>query len=206
MLLVINAPSVEITTLTPALSRDAALSNSVAQLTAAMRRGDEDAYREFFRLFFHRLLAYLIVMTRGDEQLARDLLQQTLIKVAKHIRVFEDESILWRWLTLLARTAAIDHGRKSQRYSGFLQRFWNSRTPPPTAPADPEASFTEALADGMELLAPEDRSLLEKKYLDGISVKDLAMELNLSEKAVESRLTRARTKLKHQLLESLRHE
>src|SRR5688500_4037155 len=152
MLLVIKAPSVELGM--PSRAADACVPSAVAQLTGAMRRGDEEAYREFFRLYFHRLLAYLIVVTRGDEELARDLLQQTMIKVAKHIRVFDDEAVLWRWLALLARTAAVDNGRKSQRYFGFLKRLWNFRTSPP-APTENEHEFEDALSEQMQLLEPE---------------------------------------------------
>src|SRR5688572_32846120 len=98
--------------------------NEVARLTRLMQRGSEEAYREFFRFYFHRLQAYILVVTRGNEALARDLVQQTMIKVARHIRVFEEETVLWRWLTLLARTAAGDEGRKSQRYVAFPERGW----------------------------------------------------------------------------------
>jgi RNA polymerase sigma-70 factor, ECF subfamily len=203
MLLVIKAPSVDLGMTNR--TADAGVPNPTARLTSAMRRGDEDAYREFFQLYFHRLLAYLIVVTRGDEELARDLLQQTMIKVAKHIRVFDDEVVLWRWLALLARTAAVDHGRKSQRYFGFLKRFWNFRPPPP-ATNESDGAFEDALSAQMQLLEPEDRRILEQKYFDRSSVKEIAAELNLTEKAVESRLTRARAKLKQQLLERLRHE
>jgi RNA polymerase sigma factor (sigma-70 family) len=202
MLLVIKAPSVDLGMTNR--TADAGVPSATAQLTSAMRRGDEEAYREFFRLYFHRLLAYLIVVTRGDEELARDLLQQTMIKVAKHIRIFEDESVLWRWLALLARTAAVDHGRKSQRYFGFLKRFWSFRTPP--AADEEEREFESTLSEQMQLLEPEERRVLEKKYFDRSSVKEIAAELSLSEKAIESRLTRARAKLKQQLLERLRHE
>jgi RNA polymerase sigma factor (sigma-70 family) len=146
------------------------------------------------------------VVTRGDEELARDLVQQTMIKVAKHIRTFENEDILWRWVTLLARTAAVDHGRKLQRYFGFLQKFWAFRSAPPPAPPGEELVFEEALARGLELLEPGDRSLIEKKYFDELSVREIAIKLNLTEKAVESRLTRVRARLKQELLERLHHE
>lgn len=177
----------------------------VASLTAAMRRGDEEAYREFFRFYFHRLLGYLLVVTRGDEALSRDLLQQVLIKVAKHVRVFEEEQALWRWLTVLARTAAIDHSRKRNRYFGFLQRLWETRAED-REPAANEGAFEEALVCQLESLPAEDRQILSMKYLDGTPVRGIAATLNLTEKAVESRLTRARAKLKEETLKHLRHE
>ena len=188
---------------------EAAPPSETVRLTRAMQRGDEEAYREFFHLYFHRLLAYLLVVTRGQESLARDLVQQTMIKVAKHIRPFADEETLWRWLTLLARTAAMDEGRKSQRYFGFLERFWQNRSFPSNeidTPGVEENAFAELFTKEFEELDPDDRLILEKKYLEGLSVKSIAAELNITEKAVESRLTRARAKLKQTLVQKLRHE
>ena len=189
--------AVELTTVTPAETA----STDVARLTRLMRQGNEEAYREFFRLYFHRLLAYLLSITSGNEALAHDLVQHTMLKVARHVRVFEDEAIFWRWLTVLAHTAAVDEGRKSQRYFAFLERWWRARSNDP-AP-DHVDRVSQMLSAGLEHLEPEERLLLESKYLDQTSVRDIAAELGLGEKAVESRLTRARLKLKALLLKGL---
>ncbi len=205
MLLVINAPSVQVSTTERSVT--ATSPSAVAQLTAAMRRGDEEAYRRFFEAYFHRLLAYLLVVTHGNEELARDLLQQTMIKVARHIKPFDDEDAFWRWLIVLARTAAFDHGRKLKRYLGFLQRFWADRALVHETPGVPEEEcFHRAIDQQLPFLAPEDRDILEKKYIEELSVKEIATELNLTEKAVESRLSRTRAKLKELTLKQLRHE
>ena len=208
MLLVITTPSVQVSTTersTATLALASSASHPITQLTTAMHRGDEDAYRQFFDAYFHRLLAYLLVVTHGNEELSRDLLQQTMIKVAKHIKPFTDEDGFWRWLTLLARTAAFDHSRKSKRYFGFLQRFWQSRPLEPE-PHQSENAFEETALAQLQHLEAEDRLILEQKYISELSVKAIASTLNLSEKAVESRLTRARAKLKQLTLNQLRHE
>jgi RNA polymerase sigma-70 factor, ECF subfamily len=184
----------------------AAAPNETARLTRLMQRGDEKAYREFFKIYFHRLHAYLLVVTRGNEALARDLVQQTMIKVAKHIRVFEDEAVLWRWVTLLARTAAVDEGRKSQRYFAFLQRWWHGRDEAAESSSVQEDRFEVLVGAGLDQLEPEDRLVLEKKYWDECSVREIAAELGTSEKAVESRLSRVRAKLKARVMKGLNHE
>jgi len=56
------------------------------------------------------------------------------------------------------------------------------------------------------LLPQDERDLLEAKYLDGRSVRQIADMLQISEKAVESRLVRIRRKLKGQMLERLKDE
>jgi RNA polymerase sigma factor (sigma-70 family) len=55
-------------------------------------------------------------------------------------------------------------------------------------------------------LDPEDRVVLEKKYFEECSVREIAAELGTTEKAVESRLSRVRTKLKESVLKGLNHE
>lgn len=176
----------------------------VARLTRLMQRGDEEAYREFFQRYFHRLFAYLLVVARGNEQTARDLVQQTMIKVAKHIRVFDEEEPLWRWLTLLARTAAVDEGRKAQRYFSFLDRWRRQSSEPTEAPEVNDAVVDELLTSGIQTLENEDREVLTRKYFEGRSVREIAADLGMTEKAVESRLTRARTKLKENVLKGLK--
>ena len=61
--------------------------------------------------------------------------------------------------------------------------------------------------DKLAQLAAPDRALLEEKYFNGTDVRTLATQLNITPKAAESRLTRARAELRRQLLLALkRHE
>jgi RNA polymerase sigma factor (sigma-70 family) len=183
-----------------------AAARPIVDLTRRMSGADEAAYAEFFRLYYNRLFRYLLVITSGKEELAAELLQQTMIKVARHIRVFNDEAALWRWLTVLARTAAVDESRKSNRLLRFLDRFRLFTHNDSQAPAMPTNSFDSIFADHVDGLPEEDRSLLEKKYVEGLAVIEIAALFNTSEKAIESRLSRIRTKLKTNILKALEHE
>lgn len=58
---------------------------------------------------------------------------------------------------------------------------------------------TEALNWGLARLRPAQAELLESFYLDGQSVRDIARDRGLSERAVEGRLSRARKKLRKKL-------
>ena len=49
------------------------------------------------------------------------------------------------------------------------------------------------------LAPPEDRHLVEQKYIAGATIRELALNLKMTEKAVESLLTRSRLALKEQL-------
>ena len=185
-----------------------AASLPVVALTRGMVRGDEDAYRKFHEDYFARLFRYLLVVTSGDEDAAREALQSSLVRVVRHVKVFEDDARFWRWLTVLARSAFLDQTRKRRRYFAFLDRF-TEHTRGEAAGGDDgqaDARLLRLLDEQMLELPPDERNLVERKYLGRESVRDLAVSLHTSEKALESRLGRVRRKLKDAVLARLRHE
>ncbi len=179
----------------------------VPVLTTRMARGDEAAFREFFTRYFDRLLRYLLVVAQGREEVAREALQLTMLRVARHVRRFGSEAVFWSWLTVLARSAAVDEQRRRWRYASLLERFFRQTPEPVTPGADAaEAQLERRLAASLTTLPDDERHLLERKYLDGASMRELARELETTEKAVESHLVRVRRKLKQSLLARLNRE
>lgn len=173
-----------------------------------MAQGDETAYRTFYEAYFDRLSRYLLVVTAGDEEAAREALQSTLLRVVRHIKVFPSDAVFWSWLTVLARSALSDQNRRRRRYLAFLDRFtWHSRTQQ-AFPDDPEADARLAalLETNLGALPLDERRLVEAKYFERRSVREIAGDLSLSEKAVESRLVRIRQKLKTAILDGLTHD
>ena len=181
----------------------------ICRLTAALAAGDEEAFREFHTAYFDRLLRYLIVVTRGDEQAARDALQETFTRVVHHARRFDGEEKFWSWLTVLARSAAADGGRRRRSYWRLLTSYalsWMPSARPETETDAADERLQSLLLEGLNELRAEDRALIEGKYIHGASVRELAAQLKLTEKAVESRLSRARYRLREKLLERLKNE
>src|SRR5207302_7977830 len=83
------------------MSAEAQPAVDIAALTAGMAKGDEDAYRMFHELYFHRFLRYLLVVMGGREEAAREALQLSLLRVVRHIRKFDSEEALDRKSTRL---------------------------------------------------------------------------------------------------------
>jgi RNA polymerase sigma-70 factor (ECF subfamily) len=175
----------------------------IERLTRAMAAGDEDAFREFHEHYFDRLLRFLIVVAYGDEASAKDALQETYLRVARHVRCFPDEEIFWSWLTVLARSAARDGGRKKQSHwrllRDYAQALLTGGGMRPINGETEERDYQAMLENSLVQLTPLDRGLVEGKYFQGASVRELARTSRLTEKAVESRLLRARRQLKESL-------
>jgi RNA polymerase sigma-70 factor (ECF subfamily) len=178
----------------------------IARLTSRMAKNDEAAWRMFYELYFNRLLGYLLVVTAGREEAAREALQATLVRVVRHIRRFEAEPVFWSWLTVLARSSVVDAERKRSRYAALLERFFQSE--PAAEPADPETEgrLQRLLEKNLAGLGAADRVLIEQKYFNGASVRDIAADTGATEKSVESRLVRIRRQLRETILSALKHE
>jgi RNA polymerase sigma factor (sigma-70 family) len=190
----------------PAVTRPG---GEVLRLTTALAAGDEEAFRKFHASYFDRLHRYLLVVMRGDEEAARDALQETFTRVARHARPFEAEEKFWSWLTVLARSAAADAGRKRRSYWRLLTNYALSWMPSQAIQSETDGAdehLQSLLLEGLGGLRGEDRALIEGKYLRGASVRELAAQSNLTEKAVESRLARARRQLREQLFQRLKNE
>lgn len=183
--------------------------NDVVWLSRGLAGGDEEAFRQFHERYFNRLLRYLMVITRGDEEEAREALQETYLRVARHARPFEKEEVFWSWVIVLARSAARDRGRKQQSYWRLLARytrFWTSFGPDEPRGREADEQIRVLLNQSLKDLPSLDRKLVEGKYLQGASVIELANNSRMTEKAVESRLLRARRRLRETLLRKLSNE
>ncbi len=182
--------------------------SSTATLTGGLAAHDEEAFRQFHAAYFDRLLRYHLVIARGDEHVAQEALQETLLRVARHARRFDDAETFWSWLTVLARSAAADTGRKRNRYWRLIASYAHSLLPGTDLPAKDgaEEELDGLLVSSLSELPSAERAIVEGKYLRRASVRELASETGLTEKAVESRLLRARRLLREKILTKLRHE
>jgi RNA polymerase sigma factor (sigma-70 family) len=172
-----------------------------------MRNHEEAAFSEFYECYCDRLYRYLLVLTRGNEGLSRDLLQETMTKVMQRIRAFENEPQLWNWMAAIGRNTFIDWLRRIQRTPQMVPLFEVDAHQIAAKPADDSERTLFELLDGCLLdLEPPDRSLIEAFYLHDGSYQSLAEKQNSTAKAVESKLARLRQKLRAALFRRMRHE
>jgi RNA polymerase sigma-70 factor, ECF subfamily len=180
----------------------------ISSLTRAMVRGDETAYRLFYDTYFDRLLRYLLVVTGGNEEAAREGLQLTLVRVVRHVKRFETEEKFWSWLTVVARSALADESRKRRRYFSFLERFTRHQETNTLVAdnGDVDEQLRTLLDRQLTALPADEQRLVEQKYILHQSVREIADGQQTTEKAVESKLSRVRQKLRNAVVVELKNE
>ncbi|MCX8107611.1 MAG: sigma-70 family RNA polymerase sigma factor [Verrucomicrobiae bacterium] len=146
-----------------------------------------------------------LLFTRVDQVAPSDVVQDTLRRVARHAREFDNEETFWCRSCAIVRSTARDAGRKNNRHLGLII---NAQRYLPVNASDP-SQFEQCLEEPAERclnqLDPADRALVENKYLEHRTVRELAQHSHLTEKAVESRLYRLGQQLRMRLPELLRN-
>lgn len=159
----------------------------------AVLAGDAAAWRAWYVENFDPLAAYIRWRCGGLAALADDVIQETWLTAVRRLRSFDPaKGPFFGWLCGIAANAARNALRTRRRQ-------WKHTRP--LAPADDPAAATpdpaaiakaERVAAALAALPEHYEAVLRAKYLDGLTVEQIATQRGESPKAVESLLTRAR--------------
>jgi RNA polymerase sigma-70 factor, ECF subfamily len=152
----------------------------------------EQQWMSIYRETIHPLYGYTARRTGGNRELTEDVVQETYLRALDDWAHKSPPDCPLAWLKRVARNVLIDYLR---------QRKWDSRTaveeeagPVPQRPGGELASLEMVLA--MASLGRMKARVLEAFYYDGMSTREIAGELSMSERAVEGHLRRARRSLR----------
>lgn len=169
----------------------------------AIVRGDVNAFGQFYDSYSLRLYKLALLLTRGNEDLAKEVHQITMIKAARGFKRFQEECEIWPWLRQIARNTYLDHIRKET----VISRLRSLLSIEPTAPeALHEEVVYECLERALATLELEDSTLLNAAYFGNQTQNEIALALDKSPKAIERRLSRIRQELRAILLKELQNE
>jgi RNA polymerase sigma-70 factor, ECF subfamily len=159
----------------------------------AVLAGDVEAWRSWYSAYFDRLAEYARWHCGGLQDMADDVIQETWLTAVRRLQVFNpDKGAFFAWLCGIAANAARNRIRARRRQR---QRF-RSLSPNDDSPADlvdPVAiEKGERVAVALSSIPKHYEALLRAKYLDGMTVEQVAVSRGESTKTVESLLTRAR--------------
>ncbi|MBI4563107.1 MAG: RNA polymerase sigma factor [Planctomycetes bacterium] len=169
---------------------------------------DADA-GEFFLKFYPELFRRVSAITGASHADVDDIVQETFLQAWRDRRRFNGHASPLTWLNAIARNRAMDFNRRKrlQRHAGETLRgltHLDREDLPEEVLEDREvgARVRRALND----LPPEYTKLLLLRYLEDLSVPEIATRLHESEDAIESRLRRAREAFRKILQNEVRDE
>jgi len=182
------------------------LATTQLQLDRALAKrvgaGDAAAFDAFFREYFPRLFRFTMTRVGNDENLAEEVVQRTMCLVVRKMSSYRGEALLFTWLCQICRNelAAVfrKQGIEAERsvplednpaVQAALASLALDVGPEKSQSDDEVARFVRVT---LEFLPTRYACALEMKYIQGCSVDEIGERLNISSKAAESVLSRAR--------------
>jgi RNA polymerase sigma-70 factor (ECF subfamily) len=166
-------------------------------LVARLLRGDEDAFADFFDRNFAPLYRFALPRV-ADEEAAEEVVQTTLCRAVRGLAGYRGEAALLTWLTTICRREIATYFERLQKVPPMLElsddlpeirAALESLGSEPVVQRREVARLVQAVLDR---LPGRYGDTLEWKYIDGLTVIEIAERLALAPKAAESLLTRAR--------------
>jgi RNA polymerase sigma-70 factor, ECF subfamily len=171
---------------------------------AALARRDRAAWTQAFDRHGGDVYALIAYLVRGNQALAEELHQEVWLSAIDRIEQFSpDRGAMRDWLLAIARNCVREYYRRQQG-----RRTFASDDPATQAAidADEAALLPEDLLEQLErrdavraslILLPHDaREVLFLKYVSGLPVNEIATRTGRTPKAIESLLSRARSRLR----------
>jgi len=177
---------------------------TIQQMTQGIQNGDEAAFDLFYELYSDRMYRYLLVALRGDEDLAREILQEALLRVVRYMKPLPADENLWRYLAALMRSALYDFHRRAKKTQKVLDAAEQHAVV--DSGSSEEAALDqlrESLEHAMRTLSEDDRKLLEARYYDERSLRELSGNDASLAKSLSMKLHRLRRHLRDMLLRGL---
>ena len=166
------------------------------ELVLAVQNGDEAALETLYRRHLPSVWRYAYAQLAGDLHAAEDVVGETFLAAVREIgRLRPTGGSFGGWLIGIARHKIGTHRRRRRRGDVALGPQDEPADPADaSAPAAPleAGELRRAVGAVMDVLPDDQRQTLEWKYVDGLSVREIAHRLDRTEKAVEATLYRAR--------------
>ncbi|WP_374713669.1 RNA polymerase sigma factor [Symbiobacterium terraclitae] len=167
-----------------------------ATLVQQVKAGAEGAFDRLVGPHLARAYRTACLITQ-QEELARDALQEALVRAYLSLGRFRPGSPFYAWFVRIVVNEAIRQSRRGRREPALP-------LPEPVDPSGPEARLL-ALEERRELwaaigeLSADHRTVIVLRYFEEFSEAEMAAVLGVSPGTVKSRLNRARRALEQRL-------
>ncbi|MGX1930759.1 RNA polymerase sigma factor [Flagellimonas sp. 2504JD4-2] len=151
-------------------------------------------YDRYAKMVYNKCYGF----ARSEDE-AEDLTQDVFLQLFIKLKMFKGKSKFSTWLYSFTYNFCVNYVNRNK------QRKMSDKSIPVedseyklTAEVPDDSLFemkTNKLKEALELVSPEDKSILLLKYQDGASIKDLVTLMEIGESAVKMRLKRAKEKL-----------
>jgi len=179
-----------------------------AELIRCVQAGDQAALGMLYRRYLPALWRYAYGRLGGDRHAAEDTVSETFLAAIDGLHDLDPEGgSVYGWLIGIARHKLADRARlmnRADRAGAVLAAEQGGHDSGGNPHSDLEtAERRTRVAEAVDRLDDDHRLALQWKYLEGLSVREIAGRLGRSDRGAESLLYRARNALRQLLRDVL---
>lgn len=183
-------------------------------LVRKAQAGDRLAFDDLVRRYDRDVLRLALNLVHRSED-ARDIYQESFLRVYRNLHRFRFECSFYTWLYRIVTNVALDHLRRrtsrredqapvpDEAEGGGTRDFFD-RQPEQRAAANPEKRLLgeelgKRIQEAMKNLSPRERMVFEMKHYQGLRLRAIGDLLGTSEETAKNSLFRATRKLRASL-------
>jgi len=170
-------------------------------LMAAYVGGNERAFKELFQLLGPRVKRFFL-RKFGDEAVADDMRQITFLKMHRAREAYRVGEPVRPWLFTIAARVRIDELRKRKHvHSDDLERadLAHANEQINEAHVVERADIASHVREAVDLLPESQRVVVKMHRYQGLTFREIALQMNVTEAAVKLRAFRAYRQLRKHL-------
>ena len=161
------------------------------------QQGDEEAFGRLMDLYDRKLVYYLMRFTASLEQ-ALDVAQDVWISVFRGLKKLRNPSVFRAWLYQIAHAKVVSQVRKNVREEEILESF-SAEQEQSLSSEEPISGDPELVRSALAALSREHRAVLVLRFLENMSLEEMAHVLQCQLGTVKSRLHYAKEALRQQI-------
>jgi RNA polymerase sigma-70 factor, ECF subfamily len=165
---------------------------------------NREAFEVVFDRHFDDVWGYVAWRLAPDQASAQDVVQEVFLAALAGWDSYRGDGPVLSWLRAIARRKLADHFGRRGRQDRFEDM--DALGQPAIAGCEDADQRTLLLAEAMRRLPAEAVELLEEKYLEGLSLREMGERHARTGAAVESALSRARELLRNTFLRLQRQQ
>ena len=159
------------------------------------KKGKRNAQNAVIELLWNKVYGYVYGKIRNEEE-AEDIAIETFTKVFAKLKLYNEDFDFTTWVISIAHNTMIDHIRKSPKLNISIDDETNLLEILEDQPSPEEYLIlkqdNDKLTNAIARLKEPYQKIIELRYIEDKTYKEIAEELNLSLPNVKVRLLRAK--------------
>jgi len=169
-------------------------------LLAAMQADDEEAYRELYLRYYERLCRYIFSLSANRAQ-AEDIVQEVMLQFWKKRHKSQIHTSISAYLYQSVRNKYIDALKKNRHHNTYLAQLQlNAIVEIENEAATVRAERLAALHQAIAALPTKRKEVFILSKMQHLKYKEIAEQLDISERTVEAHIRKALIFLRERLL------